>query len=86
MWAQWERLVMSVRAEGNVCHILGLSLALGPPVAHLSFLQEELCSNAVCMLKAKDFLGLNAMGTTREIENKCLIWSGGHEIHSSHGW
>lgn len=82
----------SVGKVGNVCEgrrecvpHTWTSLALGPPVAHLSSLQEELCSNAVCMLKAKDFLGLNAMATTREIRKKCLIWSGGHEVHSSHG-
>lgn len=55
---------MSVSAEeGNVGHIWTF-ICPGPPVAHLDFLQYELYSNAACMLNAKDYLGLNAIGTT----------------------
>lgn len=78
---------MSVRAEeGNACHILEPFLAPGSPVVHLSFLKYELYCNAVCILKANDFLGLNAIGTTWEIRKECLTWSEDNEFHSSSGW
>ena len=65
---------MYARAEErNVCHVLGHSLALGSPVVHLSFLKYELYFNAVCLFKAKDFLGLNATGTTQEVRKESLI-------------